>query len=142
MTTELRKPLFARLKQGLEESIAHAKAELTLNTVAVPDDPPEIDARTLSALRARAGMSQAVFAKMLSVSRKTLQSWEHGAREPSEASRRLLQLFSEHPEAVCQSVGLPAVRLKGVTIEGTRRGRRKIVVKPQKRGRKNAVTAK
>lgn len=120
MTTRQRKPLFERIKQGLEEGIAHTTGELTLKTVEIPNDPPEIDAKTLSALRTQAGMSQAVFARMLSVSTKTLQSWEQGLRDPSAASRRLIQMFSEYPELVCKSVGLPTITLKGVKVKGKR----------------------
>ena len=94
MKPKRRKPLFERLTQGLEEGIAHAKGELTLRTVEVPEEPPEIDAKTLAELRARATMSQTVFAKMLNVSTKTLQSWEQGIRQPSDASRRLIQVLS------------------------------------------------
>lgn len=130
MTTKRRKPLFERLKQGLEEGIAHAQGELTLRTVEVPEEPPEIDAKTLAALRDRAAMSQAVFAKMLNVSTKTLQSWEQGVRQPSDASRRLIQVFSSDPEVICRSAGLPEIHLEGVAIERLPQGRRRIVVKP------------
>ena len=65
MAAGQRKSLFERLKHGLEEGIAHAKGELTLKTVELPEPPPEIDARTLAALREAADMSQAVFAKVL-----------------------------------------------------------------------------
>lgn len=54
MTTNTRRPLFERLKQRLEEEITHSNDELTLKTVKVPDDPPEIDAWTLAALRTQA----------------------------------------------------------------------------------------
>jgi len=133
MTMRQRKPLFERLRTGLEEGIVHAKGDLTLRTVAVPEEPPEIDAETLAALRDRAAMSQAVFAKMLNVSTKTLQSWEQGVRQPSDASRRLIQVFSIHPEVVCQTAGLPEVRLEGVAVEPFLKGRRRIVVKPIRR---------
>ena len=142
MSTRTRKPLFERLKQGLEEGIAHARGEITLRTVVMPEKPPEIDAETLVSLRDQSAMSQTVFARMLNVSPKTVQSWEQGVRTPSHASRRLIQIFSEHPEAVCRSVGLPPVTLKGVTIENLSPGRRKLVVqcasavsKQQVRGR-------
>ncbi|GDY06653.1 hypothetical protein LBMAG52_01390 [Planctomycetia bacterium] len=128
MTTKRRKPLFERLKQGLEEGIAHVQGELTLRTVEVPDEPPEIDGETLAALRAQAAMSQSVFAKLLNVSTKTLQSWEQGVRQPSEASRRLLQVFSEQPEMLCRIVGLPEISLKGVQTKQTASGQRKVVI--------------
>ena len=128
MSTRPRKPLFERLKQGLEQGIAHAKGELTLRTVVMPEEPPEIDAETLVSLRDQSSMSQGVFARMLNVSTKTVQSWEQGVRTPSHASRRLIQIFSEHPETVCRSVGLPPVTLKGVRIENVSPGHRKIVI--------------
>ena len=140
MTNRSRKPLFERLKQGLEEGIAHSKGELTLKTIEVPDDPPEIDAKSLAALRNQAAMSQRIFAKLLSVSCKTLQSWEQGVRKPSDASLRLIQVFSEHPEIVCEIVGLPVVKLHGVTIQSAGKGRRKIIVnQPRPKARKTAT---
>jgi putative transcriptional regulator len=129
MTKKQRQPLFERLKQGLNEGIAHAQGELTLRTVQVPEQPPEIDAKTLAALRLRAAMSQGVFAKMLNVSTKTLQSWEQGIRKPSDASRRLIQVFSLHPEVLCRSAGLPEITLQGVSVQLSSRGRKTIVVK-------------
>lgn len=128
MSTHPRKPLFERLKQGLEEGIAHARGEINLRTVVLPEEPPEIDAETLVSLRNQSAMSQAVFARLLNVSPKTVQSWEQGVRAPSHASRRLIHIFSEHPEAVCRSVGLPPVKLKGLTIQRISPGLRKIVI--------------
>lgn len=127
MATKPRKPFFERLKAGLEEGIAHAKGELTLKTVQVPEAPPEIDAPTLVALREAAQMSQAVFAKVLYVSSKTVQSWEQGVRVPSMAARRLIHIFTEQPGTVCKVVGLPAVTLRGFTILSLGKGQRRIV---------------
>jgi putative transcriptional regulator len=127
MAIKTRKSLFERLKAGLHEGIAHARGELTLKTVDVPDPPPEIDAKTLVALRVEAAMSQAVFAKVLYVSPKTVQSWEQGDRVPSMASRRLIQIFAEEPGMVCKVVGLPAVQLHGFKIVEFEKGKRRIV---------------
>jgi putative transcriptional regulator len=122
-----RKPFFERLKAGLEEGIAHAKGELTLKTVEMPEPPPEIDAKTLAALREAAEMSQAVFARVLYVSPKTVQSWEQGVRVPSMAARRLIHIFARQPEAVCKVVGLPPVKLRGFKILSIGKGKRRIV---------------
>jgi putative transcriptional regulator len=126
--TKTRKPFFERLKTALEEGIAHEKGELTLKTVEVISEPPEIDAATLASLRRAAGMSQAVFAGLLNVSPRTLQSWEQGHRQPADASRRLIQMFAEQPKMFCQVVGVPAVTLPGVAVEAAK-GKRRIVVK-------------
>ena len=101
-----RKPFFDRLKEGLDEGIAFARGELSLKTVEVPDEPPQVDAATLAAIRKRAQMSQALFARVLNVSPKTVQSWEQGTRSPSQASLRLIELFSQRPQVVCDLVGL------------------------------------
>ena len=127
MSTKSNRSLFERLKSGLQEGIAHAKGELTLKTIEVPDPPPEIDAKTLVALREQAKMSQGVFAKMLFVSAKTVQSWEQGTRVPSKASRRLIQIFAERPGVVCEVVGLRSVQLDGFRIVESKKGKRRIV---------------
>jgi putative transcriptional regulator len=106
-TKTKRKPLAERLKTGLLEAIQHAKGELTLRTVEVPSAPPEIAAAEVTSLRARSGMSQAVFARVLNVSTKTVQSWEQGERKPSHAALRMLQVFRENPRFVFQIVGIP-----------------------------------
>ena len=101
----------------------------------MPESPPEIDAATLAALRTQAAMSQAVFAKLLNVSTKTLQSWEQGVRQPSEASRRLLQVFSEEPAMLCRIVGLPEISLQRVQTKQTAGGQRKLVIVPSRRAK-------
>ncbi len=40
MTKKRRKPLFERLKKGLEEGIAHTQCEFSLRTNEVPEAPP------------------------------------------------------------------------------------------------------
>jgi putative transcriptional regulator len=137
--TSKRLPVAEQIRKGLEEGIRHARGEITLKTttVEIPDEPPEIDAPTLVALRDQSRLSQAMFARLLNVSTKTVQSWEQGVRIPSHASRRLLQIYSQHPEAVCQSVGLSPIKLQGVTIEKVAPGQRRIVIQGAPAFRKN-----
>lgn len=127
MAAKIRKSLFERLKSGLQEGVAHAKGELTLRTIEIPEPPPEIDAKTLVDLREQAQMSQGVFAKMLFVSAKTVQSWEQGTRVPSKASRRLIQIFAQRPGVVCEVVGLRPVQLDGFKVVEFKKGKRRIV---------------
>jgi putative transcriptional regulator len=127
VTTKQRKPLFERLRAGLEEGIAHARGELNLKTIEVPDPPPEIDSGTIVALRRAAEMSQAVFAGVLHVSPKTVQSWEQGTRIPSMVSRRLIHIFAEAPGTVCKVVGVPPVVLRGFRVVRQANGKLRIV---------------
>ena len=108
ITKSRRKPLGERLKVGLSEAVQFAKGELTLRTVQVPTPPPAIPAKEVTVLRTKTGMSQAVFARVLNVSTKTVQSWEQGVRKPSHAALRMLQLFRENPTFVFEIVGIPA----------------------------------
>jgi putative transcriptional regulator len=118
---------FESVKSGLEEAISHARGEITLKQTIIPDDPPSIDGHTLQQLRQQTGMSQAVFAKMLSVSTKTIQSWEQGARQPSGASLRLLQIFAQNPSEVCQTLGMPIIKLTGISTK-QKKGKQHLVV--------------
>lgn len=128
MKTQNRKPLSERLRKGLSEGLAHAEGELTLRTVAVPEPPPEIDAETLAIVRAQTAMSLRVFASMLNVSPKALQSREQGVRQPSDASRRRLQVFCEELEILCRIAGLPVVHLSGIQTKTLPAGIRKIFI--------------
>ncbi len=79
-----RKPLFERLKTGMEEAIRHARGEIALKTTIVefPDPPPEIQPEDLKKLRDDNRMSQDVFARVLNVSTRSVQSWEDGKGDP------------------------------------------------------------
>ena len=121
-----RKPLFERLKSGLEEGIRHAKGEITLKAtkIKMPDRPTEVGAEELTRLRLKSGMSQAVFARVVNVSAKTVQSWEQGHRRPSQAALRLIQVFRKNPAGLLEVVGMS--RLAEPTGAGRReRGGRK-----------------
>ena len=82
----------------------------------MPDRPPEVGAEELTKLRLKSGMSQAVFARMLNVSTKTVQSWEQGRRKPSQAALRLIQVFRQNPSGLLEVVGMsaPMVTARGV----------------------------
>ena len=48
--------------------------------------------------RLRTGLTQAHFAALLGVSRRTLEQWEQGRREPSGAAKTLIRVAELHPE--------------------------------------------
>jgi putative transcriptional regulator len=106
--SKARKPLAQRLEEGLLESIRHMKGEIQLRTTVLPGPPPEVSPDQIVALRAEHAMSQAIFARFLNVSIKTVQSWERGSRKPSQAALRLIQLFARNPTAVFDLLGIDA----------------------------------
>jgi putative transcriptional regulator len=94
-----------QIRQGLKESIAHARGELTLRTTRLPAPAPRLSRRRVVAIRKKLKMSQGVFAAYLNVPTKTLQSWEQGARVPKAGEARLLQVFEAAPEQILLLVG-------------------------------------
>ena len=50
--------------------------------------------------RLKSGLTQAQFAALLGVSKRTLEQWEQGRRQPSGAARTLLRLVERHPEVL------------------------------------------
>ena len=52
--------------------------------------------------RARVGLSQSEFARLLGVSVRTLQEWEQGRRAPSGPARMLLVIAHRNPRALLE----------------------------------------
>jgi putative transcriptional regulator len=50
--------------------------------------------------RVRSGLTQAQFAALLGVSKRTLEQWEQGRREPSGAAKTLIKVAELHPEVL------------------------------------------
>lgn len=53
-------------------------------------------------VRLKSGLSQAQFAAVLGVSKRTLEQWEQGRREPSGAAQTLLKIAERHPEVLLE----------------------------------------
>jgi len=50
--------------------------------------------------RLKSGLTQAQFAALLGISKRTLEQWEQGRREPSGAAKTLIRLGDLHPEVL------------------------------------------
>jgi len=57
--------------------------------------------------RHRASLTQAQFAALLGVSKRTLQEWEQGRRQPSGAARTLFKIAVRHPEVLRELAEAP-----------------------------------
>ena len=55
--------------------------------------------------RVKTGLSQARFAALLGISRRTLEQWEQGRREPSGAARTLIRIAELRPEILKEVEG-------------------------------------
>jgi len=53
-------------------------------------------------IRLKSGLTQVQFASILGVSKRTLEQWEQGRREPSGAALSLLKIADKHPEVLVE----------------------------------------
>lgn len=89
--------LFKGLKKGLEEALAYSEGKITLKSelIEIPEPPAEYRPKDIKRIREQSHYSQGIFAKVLNVSVKTVQSWESGTRVPSHAALRLLEVVDK-----------------------------------------------
>ena len=85
------------IKKGLEEALEYTEGKLTLKSelIEIPEPPVEYKAKDIKKIRAKGNYSQGIFARVLNVSVKTVQSWESGSRAPSHAALRLLEVVDK-----------------------------------------------
>ena len=96
----MRSELFNELKESLGEMVEHARGKKELRTTVLPRAPKKRSAREIAELRQRLRFSQALFARYLNVSVKSVQAWEQGKREPEGAALKLLEIADENPKAI------------------------------------------
>jgi putative transcriptional regulator len=58
----------------------------------------------VQAVREKAGLSQAQFARLLNVSVKTLQNWEQARRRPTGPAKALLRIVEREPAAALRAL--------------------------------------
>ena len=93
-----RRTEFRRLRDGrIRRRVVRADG-----TVEKQQTLPATQAAT-SAARAGTGMSQQAFARLLGVSRRTLQEWEQGRKQPSGAARVLLKIAAHRPKVLLEA---------------------------------------
>ncbi|MBY0528912.1 MAG: helix-turn-helix domain-containing protein [Rhabdochlamydiaceae bacterium] len=86
-----------KIQKGLEEIVEYTQGKRTLRTklIDLPEPPLEYRAEEIRQIREKGDYSQGVFAIILNVSKRTVQSWESGARSPSHSALRLLEIIDK-----------------------------------------------
>jgi putative transcriptional regulator len=83
----------ADLIEGMKLVLAHERGEVELEQVW----PKPIDVK---AIRKSVKMSQAEFSRAYRISKRALQEWEQGGRQPDSAARAYLTVIAKEPAAV------------------------------------------
>jgi putative transcriptional regulator len=92
--TAARKATFgADLIEGMKLVLAHQRGKVELEQVC----PKPIDVK---AIRRRMKMSQSEFSRTYGISKRALQEWEQGGRQPDSAARAYLTVIAKEPAMV------------------------------------------
>lgn len=81
------------LIEGRKLVLAHQRGKVELEQVW----PKPIDVK---AIRKRVKMSQAEFSRAYGISKRALQEWEQGGRQPDSAARAYLTVIAKEPALV------------------------------------------
>lgn len=88
--------------ESARQAKEHAEGKRELRTTLLPPPLPLLDKTDVVKIRESLNFSQAVFAKYLNVSVKTVQSWEYGIGKPSGASLKLLSIIRKNPNLLIE----------------------------------------
>ena len=98
---------FGKIVKSVEEMVAYESGEklpLRITRVAIPPKSPiKMSKHRIIRIRKRLHCSRLNFAQILNVSPRTLEAWEQGLREPSDAALKLLTIAEKHPEVLLQA---------------------------------------
>jgi putative transcriptional regulator len=85
-------------KRNIGQEVLESIREIKSGNVArrtIIDVPSEI-----KGIREKLDVSQAEFAEMIGISKRTLQEWEQGRCKPTGAALKLLMIARRHPEVL------------------------------------------
>ena len=71
-----------------------------MRAVKLPARPKAMKPAEIKELREKLNASQALFANLLNVSSNAVESWEQGAREPRQATLKLLHIVKKNPASL------------------------------------------
>ena len=92
-----RDEVVSKILEGLQQAVAIQRGELK------PARVRRLEALNVLTARQKLKVSRPVFASILGVSERTVESWEQGLRKPSGAARALLKVVVNEPEAVLRA---------------------------------------
>jgi len=84
---------------SMQELLDYSEGKIDLRTSKISISPvcETITVDEIKETRRKLGMSQGVFAVVLGVSKKTVESWESGRYTPDGAARRLISIMQSDP---------------------------------------------
>lgn len=106
--TKKNSELFSDLKEGLEAAIEFAKGRPIRGTSVTNVVITPVRKRTaaqIKVLRVKLDMSQALFASVIGVTKKAVESWEAGTKSPSGPALRMFEILEKEAKVI-ERVGI------------------------------------
>ena len=95
--------IFEQLKESLADVRSFEKGKaVDLRVAEIPRVPEHMTPQKIRAIRNSLKASQPLFALLLNVSPKAVQSWEQGLRHPRAAALKLLAIAQKNPQVLLQ----------------------------------------
>ncbi len=98
MKEQNEKKIYKSIITGLNQAIDYEKGKLLkgVRKRRVTITPiPHYGAKKVKSIRNKLGMSQLMFAKVMGVSKKTVEAWESGRNEPQGPAQRMFGLLEK-----------------------------------------------
>lgn len=92
------KSMFDELLASVQEMNGIAKGDIK---AARETDFPDPEVKSI---RERIGLSQGRFDFIIGVSKRTLENWKQGRRQPTGAAKTLLRIFAVDPEGTLKAL--------------------------------------
>ena len=88
------------LIEAMQELVDYSEGKINLRTTKLNVAPvcQTMSADDIKGIRKELGMTQGVFATVIGVSKKTVESWESGRYTPDGSSRRLISILRLDPD--------------------------------------------
>jgi putative transcriptional regulator len=98
--------IFEQLKESLQDARSFEKGAkgkaVDLRVARIPRVPERMTPQKIREIRNSLNASQPLFALLLNVSPKAVQSWEQGLRRPRTAALKLLTIAQKNPQVLLQ----------------------------------------
>jgi putative transcriptional regulator len=94
--------IFEEIMEGIDSMKLHREGRITLRTyeMEAPEPLPEVTPEVIRETRERLNLSQAVFAKCLRISKRTLENWEQGRSRPNDQASTLILMVRQYPDTL------------------------------------------
>ena len=96
----MKRDLYKELEQSIKAAAEHRRGQRKLKVV----EPIPADLIDVRKIRERLHLSQASFALLIRTSKRTVQDWEQGRRQPTGPARALLRIAEKRPEILLETL--------------------------------------